>query len=397
MSQTLVALFVGVVLASPLGGWAQSENQKVEMTLDYEQRFKPGVSLIWSPCGQAAWDMMKLFHKVDAILVEPASRSADVMNAFQWEAAKVLPPGTYVFGGLDSQAARHEVREQVRRIAGSNAAAMIGDFRPPGPIEPGVQRLASALFVSCLAQKTSFPGRFNPDDQLRVFASKQASTLAKGFGCSGARSATYADNFIVLADDLKGTTVVKLTLHSETPGLSQSLILLQHPQLNNIDQGLSLIRDAIKNPLPARRAIEVGEKTWRYTHQLLEGDRFWMPYLKTSLLVDFTDLIGRSYLRRANPNQRHGFTEWKIQEAQHFLHLNLSHEGVLAEAVFKISPDFLTVEGVGTKPAVNINELPEYPKNFIFNKPFLATLWLKDADWPYLACWVDGPALLRGH
>jgi hypothetical protein len=201
----------------------------------------------------------------------------------------------------------------------------------------------------------------------------------------------------VLADDLKGTTVVKLTLHSETPGLSQSLILLQHPQLNNIDQGISLIRDAIKNPLPARRAIEVGEKTWRYTHQLLEGDRFWMPYLKTSLLVDFTDLIGRSHLRRANPNQRHGFTEWKIQEAQQFLHLNLSHEGVLAEAVFKISPDFLTVEGVGTKPAVNINELPEYPKNFIFNKPFLATLWLKDADWPYLACWVDGPALLRGH
>jgi hypothetical protein len=93
MSQTLVALFVGVVLASPLGGWAQSENQKVEMTLDYEERFKPGVSLIWSPCGQAAWDMMKLFHKVDAILVEPASRSADVMNALALVPA-VLPMPT---------------------------------------------------------------------------------------------------------------------------------------------------------------------------------------------------------------------------------------------------------------------------------------------------------------
>jgi len=340
---------------------------------------------------------MRRFHKVQSILLVPESRSAEVMNIFQWDPAKVLPPGTYVFGGIDSPAVRHDVREEVRRIAGPHAASMIGDFQPPGVIAPGVERLASALFVSCLAQKTTFPGRFIPDDKPRVFGSEKSTTLAKGFGCAGPHSATYAQNFIVLKDDLKGTTVLKLVLHSDTPGLSQSLVLLQHPQLDTIDQGLSLIRDAIKNPLPEFSIVEAGGKSWRYTHQLLEGDRFWMPYLKASLLGDFTDLIGRSYLRKENPNQSGAFTEWRIREAQQFLNLNLSHEGVLVEAVFKVEPDFLSMAGTSPKTEVKITQLPEYPKSFVLNKPFLATLWLKDADWPYLACWVDGPALLRGQ
>lgn len=397
MLRTIVSLLAVATLWNPSVIWAQSEKQNVAMTLDYEEEFKPGVSLIWSPCGQAAWDMMRQFHKVKTILLEPSSRSAEVMNAFQWEPTKVLPPGTYVFGGIDSPAIRDEVRAQVRRIAGPHAASMIGDFQPPGEIAPGVQRLASALFVSCLAQKTTFPGRFVPDEKPRVFGSEKSTTLAKGFGCAGPHSATYAQNFIVLKDDLKGTTVLKLALHSDTPGPSQSLILLQHPQLSNINQGLSLIRDASKNPLPELSVVESGGKSWRYTHQLLNGDRFWMPYLKASLLGDFTDLIGRSYLRKANPNQVDAFTEWRIREAQQFLNLNLGHEGVLVEAVFKLAPDFLSMGGTSPNSEVNIKQLPEYPKNFIFNKPFLATLWLKDADWPYLACWVDGPALLRAQ
>jgi hypothetical protein len=394
MSKSIFALVVGVALVIPAGSWAQTETVKVEMTLDYAEAFKPGVSLIWSPCGQAAWDMMKRFYKVDDIPVDPPSRSADVLNAFQWEPAKVLPPGTYVFGGIDSPSVRHEVRDQVRRIAGPHAASMIGDFQSPGQVATGVTRLASALFVSCLAQKTVFPGRFIPDVKPQIFGSTKSHTnLAKGFGCQGARSATYDRNFIVLKDDLKGTSVVQLVLHSDVEGLSQSLILLQHPDLTSLEQGMNVIREAIKNPLPPVSIVEASGKSWRYTHQLLEGDRFWMPYLKASLLCDFTDLVGRSFHRKSE--NAGSYTEWRIREAQQFLNLSLGHEGVLVEAVFKIPADFLSVSGGETTPKMDAAKLPDYPKSFIHNQPFLATLWLKDADWPYLACWVDGPALLR--
>jgi hypothetical protein len=394
----MVTLFVGVTFAFLTSVGAQPEATQVEMTLDYTEKFKPGVSLIWSPCGQAAWDMMKQFHKVEAIELQPASRSAEVMNAFRWEPAKVLPPGTYVFGGLDSPTVRDEVRQQVRRIAGTNAAAMIGEYQAPGPIDSGAVRLASALFVSCLAQKTVFPGRFIPDEKPQIFGSTASvKALAKGFGCKGPHSASYAQNILVLKDDLKGTTVLKLVLHSEVQGLSQSLILLQHPNLTSVEQGLDIIREARANPMPELSMVEASGKSWRYTNHFLEGDRFWMPYLKASLLGDFSDLIGKSYLRQASPNPNGGFTEWRIREAQQFLSLNLGHEGVLVEAVFKVVPDFLSVEAGTSRPRETGVKLPEYPKSFIHNQPFLATLWLKDADWPYLACWVDGPALLKAQ
>ncbi len=366
----------------------------VEATLNPDERLRPGFSLLWTPCGQAAWDMMRQFHKVDAIELDPPSPSANVMNTFKWDAAKVLPPGTFVFGGMDSPAVRLHVRAQVERIAGRHAAAIIGDYQPPGEIAPGVHRLGSALFVSCLAQKTRFPGHFIPDPNRRAFGSEAAPALVEGFGCAGQRSGTYGDNVIVLKDDLKGTTVLKFTLHSETPGLSQSLMLLQHPNLESIAQGLEVIREAVRNPLPELSVVEASGKSWRYTRHLLVGDQFWMPYLKTNLIFDFADLIGGTYLHKLAANQI-TTTYWQIREAQQFLHLQLGHEGVLVEAVFKIPVDYLSSsEGSAAAPA-DLSQLPSYPKNFIYNKPFLATLWLKDADWPYLACWVDGPALLR--
>ena len=374
-----------------------SQDAALVATLDPTEKLQPGVSLVWSPTGQAAWDMMKLFHKVDAIELDPPSPAATYLNKFKWDATKVMPPGTYIFGGMDSRLARQEVREQVRRLAGPNAAAMIDEYLPPGPVAPGVQRLDSALFVSCLAQKTKFPGRFLPDAKPRPFKSKSTATLALGFGCSGSHSSTFAQNVVVLKDDLNGCSVLKLALYSETPELSQSLILLRHPQLKSMDQGLAISREAIKNPMPELSIVEAAGKNWRYTHQLLEGDTFWMPRLKASLLSDFPEITDRSYLRMPDPERPGYSTEWRIREAKQFLHLDLNHEGALVEAVFKIVPDFLSIGGGSSAPDVDINKLPDYPKHFIHNQPFLACLWLKDAEWPYLACWVDGPGLLRAQ
>jgi hypothetical protein len=41
-----------------------------------------------------------------------------------------------------------------------------------------------------------------------------------------------------------------------------------------------------------------------------------------------------------------------------------------------------------------VEELPPYPKRFLFDRPFIASFWREGADWPYLACWIDGPEML---
>jgi hypothetical protein len=64
MSKFPRVLVVGIALVIPAGSWAQKEMAKVEMTLDYTEAFKPGVSLIWSPCGQVGWAPCPIPHKI---------------------------------------------------------------------------------------------------------------------------------------------------------------------------------------------------------------------------------------------------------------------------------------------------------------------------------------------
>jgi hypothetical protein len=86
--------FVPVVL-SAFVAWtatfAQSTATSLESTLDLKEKFKHGVSLMWSPCGQAAWDELRAYHHVAEIDMTPRSHTAEVLNAFKWERDKVLP------------------------------------------------------------------------------------------------------------------------------------------------------------------------------------------------------------------------------------------------------------------------------------------------------------------
>jgi hypothetical protein len=125
-----------------------SYSEPVAATLDPAEPLKPGASLFWSPTAQAAWDQLKAYHGVKAVELKPHTPVADVLNGFVWDAAKTLPDGTVVYGGDDSEMLRDQIRQMLRQKVGANAAAMIGPYVPPGPVNEFVDRLHSALFVS---------------------------------------------------------------------------------------------------------------------------------------------------------------------------------------------------------------------------------------------------------
>ena len=135
---------------------------QVTATLDLGEKFQDGLSLLWSPTGQACWDQMRVFHGVKAIELETPTHIADVLNQFKWDAAKTLPDGTVIYGGDDSEARRKEIREVLRKRVGANAAAMIGPYLPPGRVDADTVRLGSALFVSCISHSPRFPVGFVP-------------------------------------------------------------------------------------------------------------------------------------------------------------------------------------------------------------------------------------------
>jgi hypothetical protein len=361
-------------------------------TLDPSEEFRPGVSLFWSPTGQAAWDQLRGYHGVKEINLEPHTPVAQVLNNFQWDAAKTLPDGTVVFGGEDSNEFRERIRSELRRKVGANAAAMIGPFAPPGFVDNTTTRLGSALFVSCISHAPRFPASFRPSKA--VFKhSGDKHPLVAGFGCQKSETTAHFDVVEIIADDFKGSYILKLTFFTGEKERPEFMLVGLRPGLKSLAEGVEWMKAGMKKPLPVDQAVQYNNAWWRYHNQLTPEDHFWMPKLKTTFSCDFGELIGKTYLRQPVPG---GETFWKIREAQQMLSLRLDEHGVLAQAVFKIPPDFL-MSGGGVAANAKPNDptkLPFLPRSFLFNSPFIATLWMKGAEWPYLACWIDSESAL---
>lgn len=380
---------VALSFTSWVGVFGQSAATSLESTLDLKERFQHGVSLMWSPCGQAAWDELRAYHKVAEIEMTPRSHTAEVLNAFKWERDKVLPSGTVIFAGDDSEAFRKQIRDDLRKRCGSKAAEMIGPYVPPGPVggDSNAIRIKSALIVSAFARVLRFPGSFTDDAAPKTFLNSSGRECRTyGFGTSGAQSESYGDSVRVLDDDLKGRFCLRLKLAGEGQDHQEFLVLLRDASLLNLDGAIGRIRALIDEPRQPERIVESAGQKLIYTDRLETNEILWIPELHAALSTDFQDLVGKQYLRQG------GFW-WQIREAQQLLNFRLNHNGALATAVFKIAPDFLTSTGSAAGASATAPRA-HYKKVFIFDKPFVASFWREGAEYPYLACWVDGPEML---
>jgi hypothetical protein len=373
------------------------------MTLDPNEPLVAGQTVLWSPTAQACWDQMKLYHGVHKIEFDQPEPITDVLNSFQLDAKATFPPGTVLFGGDDSPQRRAMIRAELMKKAGPNAAKLIGDFRPPGDISPPEKpeiptvkhyRLKSALFVSCLAHAPKFGSGFSRGQGRRAFTCADGKKLmVRGFGAHTQDAAQLGTELVVLADDLQGGQVLRLPFLTQSEEMQDYLILARKPGTKTLGDAMKWARDTMKSPIAPQRAIQHQGRWWRYTAQLTPLDHFWMPNLKTTLVCDHTELINETYL--STPVMEDTFTYfWRIIEAQQMLSFKLNETGAMTQMVFKVSPDFESMSsggaaGVPQTEMTPLAELPEWPKKFTFDQPFLAALWRKDAAWPYLACWVD--------
>ncbi|MCW0218501.1 MAG: hypothetical protein OJI67_09290, partial [Prosthecobacter sp.] len=260
-----------------------------------------------------------------------------------------------------------------------------------------LERVKSALFVSCLSHAPKFPVSFLPDTEMQIFScSNQRQVFTRGFGAQGKMAEEMGDALVVQADDLKGSFVLRLPFLKNENELPDALILAQKPGLKTLGEGIEWMRQSLKNPIPAVGVVEHQGRHWSYFHHLSSSDQFWMPKLNTTLACDYGELIGKTYLHQNHPETQTE-TFWFIMEAQQMLSFKLNETGAMTHNVFKVSPDFLSLGGMGgaLPDGVKPEELPVWPKKFVLNGPFLAALWRKDAEWPYLVCWVDSDEVME--
>jgi hypothetical protein len=295
-----------------------------------------------------------------------------------------------IFGGDDSETFRRQIREELQRRCGKKAAEMIGPYEPPGPIAgTNTIRIKSALMVSAFTRALRFPGSFADDGAPKDFINTAGKPCkAYGFGTSGAQSGSYGESVRVLEDDLKGNFCLRLKIASGKQDNPECLVLMRDASLTNLHDAIGRMRSLLEEPRQPERMVEAAGQKWVYTDTLETNEVLWLPELHAALSIDFRDLVGKQYLRR-------GDFWWQIREAQQLLNFRLNHIGALTTMVFKVAPDFLTstasAQGVTASAPRN-----HYRKAFVFDKPFVASFWKEGAEYPYLACWVDGPEMLVG-
>jgi hypothetical protein len=361
---------------------AQSPGGSVEATLDVAEPFRDGVSLVWSPNGQAAWDTLKAYHKVDKIVMNPRSVTAETLDAFKLDKDKVLPPDTLIFAEDDSVEFRERVRAALRKQVGENAARLIEPYEPATLI--GVRK---ALIVTSIAARPRFPSSFIPDANPRSFRDRKGNTSqAYGFGTQGKFAASHGDNVRVLADDLHGQYALRFTFFTGDDKDLQCMVLSTPGSHRDLASALGEIKGFLEKERIPMRAVEKDGKKWRYTDTLSLDDELWLPDLHVTILGEYPDLSGKKYLESAGGS-------WVLGSVRQLLNMRLNHEGALVESTFVVPATFLTSSD-GKDASAPVEQLPLYPKRFIFDRPFIASFWRVGADWPYLACWIDGPEML---
>ncbi|WP_113959264.1 hypothetical protein [Roseimicrobium gellanilyticum] len=353
----------------------------VETTLDVAEPFRDGVSLVWSPNGQAAWDSLKAYHKVDKIVMRPRSVTAETLDAFKWDQSKVLPPDTLIFAEDDTPEFRERVRTALRKQVGENAARLIEPYEPPT-----VVGMKKALIVTSFVARPKFPSSFIPDTNPKRFRDRKGNAFqAYGFGTQGKHAGSHGDNVRVLADDLNDQFALRFTFYTGDDRDRQCMVLSTPGTHQDFESALKDIKELLGKERIPMKAVEKEGKRWRYTDTLSPNDELWLPDIHATTLCEYPDLSNKRYLES-------GGGYWILGPVKQLLNMRLNHEGALVETTFVVPPTFLS--SGADKNAVPVDQLPLYPKRFIFDRPFIASFWREGADWPYLACWIDGPEML---
>ncbi|MBL9144320.1 MAG: hypothetical protein JNM99_11635 [Verrucomicrobiaceae bacterium] len=370
----------------------------VEATLRLSEPFREGVSLLWSPTGQDAWDHLKAYHGVKSLELEPRSETSEELDDFVWNPKGTLPSDSFCMAGEFTKEFGNEIRDALAKMIGKQAAAFIEEPPPLGSIPGSIFiREKAAIIVSALVARPKFAGSFQPHPRPRMFSlgpARSHSTL--GFGVEGLWAGKMGEGIRVLQDDMNGSIVVEVLLFTGSNDDAQRMVLAMDSQITSMKTGIEVIRKAKANAIAPSRTVESQGARWQYISTLTSVDQFWMPEVRAAVQCEFGDLSGKTYL-----HTRRGFDDhrwWTLRSVQQLLSLKLDHRGALVEAVFKLPADFTSIAGEPHAPTPKGQQpiaLPVYPKRLLFNRPFLMTLWRAKADWPYLAFWVASDGVMR--
>ncbi len=325
--------------------------------LDIDSVPAAGETQLWSPLFQASWDKLQAIQNGALEKVVPPNAQIQKLEQFQWNEESVMPAGAYaVYGGRATEEFSRQTATAIQKAF---------NFRiDPRQIPINPLRVAT---YGILIREVQFQNKFFRSRNQGLLFQPRAGPkqLCTFFGTAGEQSDMYRKAVQILRYEVEtGAFILKVSTTTE----GESLIIALPESEQSFRSAVELVRNAEKSPLS-------GAYGYIDDSALHREDVVKIPYLNLEAQTDFSgELSGELYYtEKAQP--------WLVTTAFQAAKLELFESGarVRVQAVTGFEPFGPPPE----PPAV-------VPREFICDRPFFVFLWRDDAEWPYLAAWIDG-------
>jgi len=319
-------------------------------------------TVVWSPLFQAAWDQFNVKAGGPPVRVEPPNRLMEKLDEFRWDAATVMPEGSWkAWCGPASADFLKQVNQE--------AAAITKEAE--GPFQLQQESPQSLAFFGILAHEVEYQRAFFRSKNLALkFRSSHGEEPVQFFGVRSGLTGEYGPNVRVLAwrpVDHSHAIQIRCKQAGDT------VILYLPPKDQDFDTACRWLRT-----WRAQATREVDRPGAWDDSAVHDGDEIQIPYISLQSKADFTSLLGGT--RYQGPNA----TPFNITRAEQVTRFDLHEKGARVR-----------VEVIGAAAGAAPDLPLTIPRCFRYDRPFFVFLWREQAEWPYFGAWIGDASALN--
>ena len=324
-------------------------------------------SVVYCPTIQIAWDELKQIvgGPIELKGGDPLP-IVDQLNQGGCPTGVVAEAACVAMAGLTDQGIVEKIREALGQKFGNQAPAL------PDRLVASKNAIISYAF---LRRRLPFSRKFVRGTKIPlhfVYGSTTADVMF--FGAPNTSAAKYGHVKIL---HYAGEDEFILRLGSRIPDEFIVLAKIQKP--DTLSAGVETAFKAIENPCSNSTTRVVNGRREVYLNSLSNGDVLGIPLVDLSVSDDFRQLSNRFMLNK-------GFEEVLMEVVYQDVKFRMDETGATVKSTSYI------YEALGPPPPPPPRS--SKPRKFIFDKPFLLTMWRRHAPQPYLAVWVASPDVL---
>lgn len=343
--------------------WLSSATAERELTPVKTAEVAEGRSLVYCPTFQKVWDGLKLEVGGPVQMVQAPGFVNDLNK--QSCRPNVFPEKAMVsgFGRVEDGILPH-LKAELERNFGKSAPDL-----PAGFSDADSDVVAYAYF----RRNLSFPVRFaRAKSGGPGFNEKGWLVPVQYFGVRPEEADQYSQHLRIL--HYKDEDEFTIQLNTKTKG--EFVVLSRMPRPKSLEKGIETVLSYLKPEVAPAAFAKVSGRKVQYANTLMRGDTLAVPVIDLDVMRVFPELSGKDI---TYPAGRYGVT--RIDRAFQRVQLQLDESGAKVESEAAI---------MGGEP---FGALPP-PRKFIFDEPFLLSIWRREAKQPYLAVWVGSSDIL---